>query len=130
MRIDREEIARDLMGIGSIPFLILVVLRIAMVGNFLELFHILAAVVLFGLIGIKWRGLHFHTARLVILAIFTSVFYNDAYFTVFALLICVVAIWGFVKYLEIPRVLTSLFLGLLCSLASFLISLPLDIPNI
>jgi hypothetical protein len=118
------------MGLGSVPFLVLVVLRVAMVGNFLELFHILVAIFLFSIIGAAWRGLHHHTARLVIMAIFTSVFYEDVYFTVFALLICVAAVWGFVRYLEIPKVLTSLFLALLCSLVSYLISLPLDIPNI
>jgi len=130
VKIDRREISRDLMGLGSVPFLILVVVRVAMVGNFLELFHILAAVLLFGLISIWWKDLHFHTARIVIMVIFTSVFYDDRFYTIFAALIGVVAICGFVRYLKIPNVVTSLVLGLVCSLASYLISLPLDLRNI
>ncbi|UCG52353.1 MAG: hypothetical protein JSW58_02025 [Candidatus Latescibacterota bacterium] len=130
MKIDRREIARDLMGLGSVPFLLLVVVRVAMVGNFLELFHIVTAVVLFGLISIRLRGLHFHSGRIVIMAIFTSVFYDDRYYTTFALLIALVAIFSFVRYLKIQKVYTSLVLGLICSLVSYLVSLPLDLRNI
>ncbi|MEJ2720536.1 MAG: hypothetical protein P8181_05275 [bacterium] len=130
MTIDRREISRDLMGLGSVPFLIIVVVRVAMVGNFLELFHILAAVVLFGMIGAVWKGLHYHTARLVIVAIFTSVFYDDRYYAIFAGLITAAAIFGFVRYLKTPRVITSLILGLVCSLAGYLIALPLGLKNI
>ncbi len=118
------------MGLGSVPFLILVVVRVAMVGNFLELFHIVAAVALFGIASVWWKGLHFHTGRLVIMTIFTSVFYDDRYYAMFAALITVVAIAGFIRYLKIPKVITSLALGLFCSLASYLIALPLGLRNI
>jgi hypothetical protein len=130
LTIDRREISRDLMGLGSVPFLILMVVRVAMVGNFLELFHIIAAVVLFGVISIWWKGLHFHTVRIVIMVIFTSVFYDDRYFTIFAVLIAIAAIFGFIRYLKIPKVITSLALGLACSLVSYLIALPLGLRDI
>ncbi|UCH84929.1 MAG: hypothetical protein JSW50_04365 [Candidatus Latescibacterota bacterium] len=130
MNVNRQEISRDLMGLGSVPFLVIVVVRVAMVGNFLELFHIVAAVLLFGLVGIWWKGLHFHTARLVILAIFTSIFYDDRYYTIFAMLLAVAALYGFVRYLKIPNVFTSLGIALACSLGSYLISLPLNLKNI
>jgi hypothetical protein len=129
MQIDRRELARDMMGLGSVPFLILVLVRVAMVGNFLELFHIIVAVVLFGLVGVKWRGLHYHTGRIVIMAIFTSMFYDDIYYTLFASVIGVVAIRGFVSYLRIQRVYTSVGVGLVCSLSSYVISVPLGIRN-
>ena len=129
MKFDRREMARDLMGLGSIPFLLLVVVRVAMVGNFLELFHILTAVALFGLAGFVIRGLHYHTGRIAIMAIFTSVFYDDIYFAVFAVLITVVAVFSFARYLDTGKIYTSFFLGLLCSLASYLMSLPLPIRN-
>jgi len=130
MKIDRQEIARDLMGFGSVPFLLLVVVRVAMVGNFLELFHIVVAVVLLGLVSVWVKPINFHTARIVILVIFTSIFYEDLYYAVFASLIGLTAIFGFIKYLKKERVILSLMLGLLCSGASYLISVPLDIPNI
>ncbi len=130
MKFNRREMVRDLMGLGSVPFLLLVVVRVAMVGNFLELFHILTAVALFGLAGFVVAGLHYHTGRLVIMAIFTSVFYDDIYFTIFAALITIAAVFSFARYLESIKVYASLVLGLLCSLASYLISLPLPIQNI
>jgi hypothetical protein len=130
MTIDRREMSRDLMGLGSVPFLVIVAVRVAMVGNFLELFHIIASVLLFGIISIWWKDLHFHTARIVIMVIFTSVFYDDRFYTIFAVLIGVAAIYGFIRYLKIPKVATSLALGLVCSLTSYLISLPLNLQNI
>lgn len=130
MKFDRREMARDLMGLGSVPFLLLVVVRVAMVGNFLELFHILAAVAFFGLAGFIISDLHYHTGRLVIMAIFTSVFYDDIYFTVFAVLVALIAVVSFARYLDSEKVYASLVLGLLCSLASYLASLPLPIRNL
>ena len=118
------------MGLGSIPFLILVVVRIAMAGNFLQLFHIVAAVLLLGLLSIRIRDLHSHSARIIILAIFTSVFYDDIYYTVFALLTALVAQYGLVKYLQQKTVPVSVGAGLVCSAASYLIALPLGLPNI
>ena len=130
MKINREEIARDLMGFGSIPFLILVLVRIAMVGNLLEMFHIVGALMLLGVISRRVKGIHFHTARIVILVVFTSVFYEDYYYAVFAGLIGIAAVFGFIKYLKKEKVILSLILGALCCIASYLISIPLNIPNI
>ena len=130
MSIDRREIARDMMGLGSVPFLLLVLVRVGMVGNFLEFFHILVAVTLFALVGAKWRGLHYHTGRIVILAIFTSIFYDDVYYAVFAVLVGAASIGAFVAYLKIDNVFKSVGVGLVCSLVSYLISLPLGIRNV
>ena len=118
------------MGLGSIPFLVIAAVRIAMAGNFLELFHIVAALVLLGLISIRVKGIHFHTARIVILVVFTSVFYGDYYYFAFASLVAVFSIIGFVRYLDVPKVPLSVALALLCCGASYLIALPLGIPNI
>jgi hypothetical protein len=130
MKFDKKEMARDLMGLGSIPFLILVLVRVGMAGNFLEMFHIVAAVALFHIISIKIQKISAHTVRIVILVIFTSVFYDDHYYTAFAALTGVYAIYGFIRYLERERIILSLFVGLGCSIVSYLISLPLGIPNI
>jgi hypothetical protein len=130
MTFDRREMARDLMGLGSVPFLVIVVVRVAMVGNFLELFHILAAVTLFGLAGAVISGLHYHTGRIIIMAIFTSVFYDDVYFTAFATLIAVGSVLSFARYLNMGKIYTSAALALACCLASYLISIPLPIRNV
>lgn len=130
MKIDRVEIARDLMGLGSIPFLILVVVRVGMAGNFLELFHIMVAVALLVVVSHFLRNVDYHGAFIVILVIFTSVFYDDIYYTVFAALTAIATVYGFVRYLKRTDVWWSVGLGFACSGASYLLSLPLDIPNI
>ena len=130
MTFDRREMARDLMGLGSVPFTLIVVVRVAMVGNFLELFHILASVALFALAGRVIKDLHYHTGRIIIMAIFTSVFYDDVYFTVFAAVIAIGSVVSFARYLDTGKIYTSAGLSLFCSLASYLISLPLPIRNV
>ena len=118
------------MGLGSIPFLLLVVVRVAMAGNFLELFHIAVAVVFVAFTSIFVRGIHIHSAIIVVLIIFTSVFYEDPFYTGFAILTGVLAVYGFVAYLELRNVYRSVLIGLLSSLAAWLLSLPFDIPNL
>jgi len=130
VNITKKEIARDLMGLGSIPFLVLVVVRITMAGNFLELFHIVVATAFVSLTSVFVRAVHFHSAIIVILIIFTSVFYEDRYYTVFAILTGVLAVYGFIAYLKLEYVYRSVLIGLLASLAAWLLSLRFDIPNI
>ena len=52
----KKEVARDLMALGSIPFVTLVIVRVVMVENFRELFHIVVALLLLSIISFK--GLH------------------------------------------------------------------------
>ena len=130
MTINRPEIARDLMGLGSIPFFVIATVRIAMAGNFLELFHITAALVLLGLLSIRVKEVHFHTARIVILVIFTSVFYGDYYYLAFACLVALMSFYGFITYLRVQKVGLTVALALVCSGLAYLISIPFGIPNI
>jgi hypothetical protein len=58
------------------------------------------------------------------------VFYDDVYFTVFAAVIAIGSVVSFARYLDTGKIYTSAGLSLFCSLASYLISLPLPIRNV
>ena len=78
-------------------------------------------------IGIK--NINHHLARIVILIIFTSIFYNDYLYTIFAVLVGILATYGTQKYLKKGNAYLSVFLGIICSIISHVISIPLNIQN-
>lgn len=80
---DKKEIARDIIAFGSIPFYAIVIAR-ATVGEHLPFVaHLLLAALLLFLASL-FVSFNRHMARGVILAIFTSAFYQDGLFTAFA----------------------------------------------
>jgi hypothetical protein len=125
-----KEVARDLMAFGSIPFLLLVFVRILMVQNYNELFQISFALVLILIVSSVFKKVDYHSAIIVVLVIFTSVFYNNWTYVIFATLIAISAL-SLMKYvLKIKRVCFSTLLALIFSGVSYLVSLKLNIPNL
>ncbi|MBW2992323.1 hypothetical protein KY345_03855 [Candidatus Woesearchaeota archaeon] len=127
---DKKEIARDMMALGGIPFLILVLVRIIMVQNYGEGFQIVFAIALFHLLSIKVKDMNFHAGVLPILAIFTSIFYEEWLYVIFAGLITILALYGMKNYLKIKGAYKSAVIAVICSITSYLISIPLGIPNL
>lgn len=130
MKINKKDIARDFMALGSFPFLVLVLVRIFVTTNFRELLHIVIAIILLFIISFKIKNIEYHSAILIILAIFTSIFYAEYFYTIFAGLTVILAIYGMKKYLKKEKVYSSAVIGLICSIISYLIELPLKIPNL
>ena len=126
----KKETARDLMALGSIPFVILVLVRAVTVENFRMLFYMVVAVLLLYLISFKMKDIEHHTARLVIVGIFLTIFYASYVFAVFALLVGITALYGLRVHLKKERVYRSAFLGVVCSVISYLIAIPFNIPNL
>jgi len=125
----KHETARDLMALGSIPFVIIVLARITMLGNFRQLFHIIVAILLVSIVSYKVKKISYHSSIIVILAIFTSLFYASYYFATFAAVITIGALYGIKTYLK-GRVYLSAALGILCSIIAYLIGIPLNIVNL
>ncbi len=125
----KKEVARDLMALGSIPFLILVLARITMLGNFKILFHISVAILLLSAIYLKVK-VNYHAAVIVILIIFTSLFYESYFYLAFASAVGVAALYAMEKYLKHKRVVQGALVGVFCSIISYLLELPLQIPNL
>src|SRR3989338_8308530 len=84
-----KEIARDLLALGSIPFYFLVVIR-AVIGRYNVFVYqmLIAAVVIFVLYFII-KNSSIHVARALAAVVFTSLFYKETLYTVFAALIWV-----------------------------------------
>tara|TARA_Y100000310_G_scaffold345863_1_gene471760 strand:- start:30061 stop:30456 length:396 start_codon:yes stop_codon:yes gene_type:complete len=126
----KKEVSRDLMALGSFPFLILVIVRVSLVGNFKIIFNIFAALILAVLISSTIKKLNYHSVNLTILIIFTSIFYASYTYAIFATITYFTAIYGINKYLKKKNVYLSVLAAILCSIISYLIELPLQIPNL
>ena len=87
----KKEVARDILALGSIPFYLIVFIRILIMNDRTYIYQLLIAgllLVLFSVfIGkIKLKA-DFYTARSFILLIFTALFYNEIEYTIFASLL-------------------------------------------
>ena len=126
----KKETARDLIALGSIPFLILVIVRVAMVANFKIIFHVIVATGLVYISSLKFKKINHHLARMMILIIFTSYYYASYLYTVFAILVGIGATYGTHTYLKQKKTLFSVVIGLISSILSYLIELSFNIPNL
>ena len=80
-----KETARDLIALGSIPFLLLTIVRVSTGPAYYPLQFIISSVLFFILRMIFKAELHAGLG--VILVTFTSIFYRSALFTAFALIV-------------------------------------------
>lgn len=79
-----KEISRDLLALGSIPFYFLVIIR-AIIGNYNIFVYQLgiAAIVIF-ILNFIIKGSNLHIARSLVILVFTSIFYREELFAIFA----------------------------------------------
>lgn len=126
----KKEISRDLMAFGGLPFLVLVLVRVWMVNNYLELSQMIFGVGLLSLLGFAFRnGIDQHSGRIIILVVFTSLFYYDLKYSIFASLIGLLAVYGMWRYLERKGVLFGVVFGGVVSLVSYFVIRYLEIRN-
>ncbi len=126
---DLREISRDLMALGSIPFLLLVLIRIYIANNYLQFFQIIFGVILIFLLSIIFKRNDKYSAVIVVLGVFTSIFYNELKFTIFAVIIGLLALFGMHKYLGRRHVWHGSIFGGISSLISYFISIYLPLRN-
>ena len=123
-----KEIARDLRALGGIPFYFIVAVR-AVIGQY-ALFVWQLIIAAAGLLFIYFTTRNtkmksdMHIASLLVLCVFTSIFYNELYFTVFAFalggLVIVASYYNQIKNWVIIR---GLIAGIICSGLAYYISL-------
>lgn len=87
----KKEIARDILALGSIPFYLIVFIRILIMNERTYIYQLLIAGLLLALFSvfigkIKLKA-DFYTSRSFVLLIFTALFYNEIEYTVFASLL-------------------------------------------
>ena len=115
-----KEIARDLLALGSIPFYFLVAIR-AVIGKYNVFVYqmIIAAIVIFVLYFII-KDSNMHVARALVTLVFTSLFYKESLFTVFASLILILSLISayYIKR-KTGYVVRGIVSGIISSLAGY-----------
>ena len=103
-----KELARDFIAFGSIPFLIMTIVRVSVIHIDYPLQFIISSIVFFTL-NVKFKG-EMHAGIGLILLTLTSLFYNHALYAIFALFVYMGIIISLL-YLERDRAL--IFRGIL-----------------
>lgn len=82
----KKEIARDTIALGSIPFYSIVIIR-AVIGKYAPfVYQLLIALVIIFVLS-KLKNANQHIARGIVLVVFSSMFYKDVLYTIFASLL-------------------------------------------
>jgi hypothetical protein len=112
---------RDLVGLGGIPFFILVVIRIWILNKPDYLNQLLIAGVLFIVFSYTTKS-NIHSGFALIILIFTSIYYNDLRFTIFASLIYIVLIYSlFSIKIKKNKIIKGILFGAICSGVSLML---------
>ncbi|HSC34135.1 MAG TPA: hypothetical protein VLG45_02580 [Thermodesulfobacteriota bacterium] len=120
----KEEITRDLIALGGLPFYFLVLVRAA-IGDYLSfLVQVAAALPVLYLLTSLVRGANLHIARALVLVVFTSIFYDALPFTVFSFLVWGVMVYSLV-YLKTGagKILKGIALGVVSVALSYSLTL-------
>ncbi len=116
----KKEFARDTLALGSIPFYLLVMAR-AVVGKYaVFVYQLLIALPILFVLSKIVKNSNQHIARAVVLVVFTSLFYNDSFYTLFVSLVFVMLI-VFAAYIKIKKIeiVKGVLAGVIASLISY-----------
>ena len=115
-----KEFARDLVALGSIPFYLLVVAR-SVIGNYYSFVYqmVIGAIAVFALYFLI-KDSSMHIARSLVVVVFTSLFYKEAIFTIFASIVWVFLVFAayYVKR-KMGYVIRGIIIGILSSLIGY-----------
>ena len=107
-----KDLARDLIALGGVPFLVLTIARVSMGPAYYPLEFIVSAG-LFFILKMIFKA-ESHAGIGVILLIFTSIYYNHVLFTVFALIVYIgIVISLFYLKKNRAEILKGILLGLI-----------------
>ena len=124
----KKEVARDILALGSIPFYLIVFIRILIMNDRTYIYQLLIAGVLLVLFSvfigkIKLKA-DFYTARSFILLIFTALFYNEIEYTIFASLLWfgLLISSNYLNRGKKKEIVIGLFLGISSVAVAYLVS--------
>ena len=120
----KKEITRDTLALGSIPFYFLVVIR-AVIGKYaIFVYQVLIAIIVLIVLSKIIKNSNLHIARGFVLIVFTSLFYNDLFYTAFvSLLFLVMLISSAYLKEKKSRIAKGVLLGIATSLASYYLAM-------
>ncbi len=120
----KYEIARDSMAFGSILFYLIVIVR-AIIGKYMPfVYQLLIAIAILAISSFIIKNTNHHIARALVLVTFTSLFYKDNLYTVFASLLWLFIV-GSAFYIKISKksIYKGIILGIIATVVSYYLSL-------
>ena len=119
----KKEIARDAIAFGSILFYLIVMIR-AIIGEYLSfVYQLLIALVFLIIISFIVKNANHHIARAFVLVVFTSGFYKDSLFTIFASLLFIFMIGAAFYIKEKKKVIVKgIIIGVIAALVGYYLS--------
>lgn len=120
----KEEVARDLIALGGLPFYFLVIVRSSIGDYFSFLCQILIALPVLYLISKVVKNSNLHIARGFILVIFTSIFYEAMSFTILSILVwgCMILSLTYLK-VDTKEIIKGVALGVVSVIISYTLTL-------
>ena len=120
----KYEIARDLMAFGSILFYLIVLVRSTIGEHKIFVYQLLVAAVVLILLSLIIKNSNYYISRAFVLVVFTSLFYKDIPFTIFASLLWIFMI-GAAFYIKETKesVTKGVVLGVIATIISYYFSL-------
>ncbi len=115
----KNTLARDTMVLGGLPFYFIVAVR-AVIGQFAPFVtQLVIALIVILILSRMIKNSDQYIARALVLVVFTSIFYKDSFFTVFAsllwLMMIISALYLKVKSSEISK---GIFIGIIAAIIS------------
>ena len=119
-----REIARDLVALGSIPFYFLVVIR-AIIGKYdIFVYQLLIAAIIIFILNFIIKDSNMHIARSLVVLVFTSLFYKEMLYVVFAALVwMLLLISAYYVKRNIKSLLRGIVIGVISSLVGYYVTL-------
>ncbi|MAE42244.1 hypothetical protein CMO93_00610 [Candidatus Woesearchaeota archaeon] len=119
----KKEIARDSLAFGSILFYFIVIIR-AIIGEYMPfVYQLLIAISILIILSFIIKNANHHIARAVPLVAFTSLFYKDNLFTLFAVLLFVFMLVAAIYIKEKKEVIVKgVILGVVAALGAYYLS--------
>ena len=115
-----KEISRDLLALGSIPFYFLVVIRAIIGKDYTFAYQMLIAAILIFILNFIVKDSNLYLSRALVILVFTSLFYKEMIFTIFATSIWILGLLA-AYYLrrKIRYILRAIIIGFVSSIAAY-----------
>lgn len=112
-----EEIGRDLVALGSIPFYFLVIIR-SIIGRYsIFVYQMLIAAIAIFILCFIIKNSNLYVARSLVIVVFTSLFYKEGIYTFFVSLVWILLL---IPAYNIKKNIGYLFRGIIIGALSFL----------
>ena len=120
----KNEIARDLIALGGLPFYFLVIVRTT-IGSYHDfLSRLVVALITLYILSRFLKDSNQHIARGLILATFTSIYYQHLPFAIFAFIVWVLMVYS-LYYLKVTgrEIVTGVIFGIVSTAAGYFLTL-------